>query len=125
MTAWTQEDLENYQQRRAGEEGMSLHQVRHKFHAKQTKVDEIKFSSRKEANHYAELRLAQQSGTLLFFLRQVPFHLPGGVKYVADFVEFWADGSVRIVDVKGFKTSQYKAKKRMVEALYPIEITEV
>ena len=67
----------------------------------------------------------KQSGAILFFLRQVPFHLPGGVRYVVDFVEFWAGGDVRFVDVKGFKTPEYKAKKKMVEEVYkPVIIEE-
>jgi len=99
--------------------------IRHKFSAKQTECDGIKFSSKKEAAYYQQLKLAQKSGALVFFLRQVPFHLPGGVKYVVDFVEFWADGVVRFVDVKGMRMAAYIAKKKMVEALYPIEIIEV
>lgn len=99
--------------------------LRHKFHAKRTVVDDIKFSSKKEAKRYNILKSLQNVGEVLFFLRQVPFHLPGGVKYVCDFLIFWANGDVTIEDVKGFKTEIYKAKKKMVEALYPIEILEV
>ncbi len=98
--------------------------TRHKFHAKPTELDGIKFASKKEAAYYSELLLRVRVGEVLFFLRQTPFHLPGGVKYVCDFTEFHSDGTVVFVDVKGMKTESYKAKKRMVEALYPIEITE-
>lgn len=123
---WTEADLENYRQKRTGELLMSQKKpVQHKFHAKITELDGIKFASQKEANHYALLKQLRESGVVLFFLRQVPFHLPGGVKYVCDFQEFWLDGSIRFVDVKGFETEQYKAKKRMVEAMYPIKITEI
>lgn len=99
--------------------------IRHKFNAIRTEVDGIKFASKREAKYFSELRIAQNSGELLFFLRQVPFHLAGGVRYVCDFVEFWKDGSVRFVDTKGFKTQMYIAKRKMVQATYPIEITEV
>lgn len=99
--------------------------LRHKFHAKRTEVDNIKFSSKKEANRYNILKSLQNVGEVLFFLRQVPFHLPGGIKYICDFLIFWANGEVTIEDVKGFKTESYKAKKRMVEAIYPVEILEV
>jgi hypothetical protein len=98
--------------------------IRHKFHAKRTECDGIKFSSKKEAAYYQKLLLAKLAGTVLFFLRQAPLHLPGNVRYVVDFIVFGADGEVRFVDVKGFKTPEYKAKKKMVEALYPIEIIE-
>jgi hypothetical protein len=99
--------------------------LKHKFKAKATETDGIKFSSKKEAKRYQSLKTLQNIGEILFFLRQVPFHLPGGVKYVCDFLIFWANGSVTIEDVKGFKTESYKAKKKMVEAIYPITILEV
>lgn len=99
--------------------------IRHKFNAVATETDGIRFSSKREARHYSGLLLAKQSGDLLFFLRQVPFHLPGNVRYVCDFAEFWKDGDVRFVDVKGFRTPMYKAKLKIVEATYPIKITEV
>ena len=44
--------------------------------------------------------------------------------YRIDFVVFWSDGNVTFEDVKGVRTPQYITKKKMVEALYPIEIEE-
>lgn len=97
----------------------------HKFNAVRVEYDGIKFDSKKEGNYYLDLKMAKQSGELLFFLRQVPFHLPGRVTYRIDFQEFWADGSVRFVDVKGMKTKDFIMKKKMVEDLYPVEIEVV
>lgn len=104
--------------------------TRHKYRAAQamrTWPDSsvIKFASQKEARHYDANLLYIQNGELLFQLRQVPFHLPGGIKYVADFVEFWASGEVRIVDTKGRRLPAYIRNKKMVESLYPVTITEV
>jgi hypothetical protein len=99
--------------------------LRHKFNAVRTEVDGVKFASKREARYYQELQLAQKSGELLFFLRQVPLHLAGGVKYICDFLEFWKNGEVRFVDTKGFRTPMYTAKRKMVEATYPITILEV
>lgn len=99
--------------------------LRHKFNAACVETDGIKFPSKKESKRYLELKVLKESGEVLFFLRQVPFHLSGGVKYVCDFLIFWADGNVTIEDVKGMKTTVYTAKKKMVEATYPIKITEV
>lgn len=96
----------------------------HKFHSEPTEIDGIKFASKREANYWRGLTWAKKSGELLFALRQVPFHLPGGVRYVVDFAEFWKNGEVRFVDVKGFKTSLYKTKRTIVEATYPIKILE-
>ena len=103
--------------------------MKHKYNAKEAKRHwgdgtEIKFQSRKEAAYYDTLLLAQRTGRLVFFLRQVPFHLPGNVRYTCDYLEFWEDGEVRVVDVKGRKTKEYIRAKKQVEALYPITITE-
>lgn len=98
---------------------------RHKFHAVATVADGIRFDSKKEARYYARLKLLQASGEVVFFLRQTTFHLPGGVRYVCDFQIFQADGTVLFVDTKGMETAEFKAKKRMVEAIYPITITIV
>jgi len=99
--------------------------VRHKFGAKRITVDDIKFDSKLEATYYRKLKIAVQSGELLFFLRQTPFHLPGGVRYVVDFTEYWADGEVKFTDVKGMETKEFIMKKKMVESLYPITINVV
>lgn len=99
--------------------------IKHKFKAKATETDGIKFASKKEAKRYINLKTLKKAGEIVFFLRQIPFYLPGGVKYVCDFQIFWTNGIITFEDAKGFKTESYKAKKKMVEALYPIEILEV
>ncbi len=98
--------------------------IRHKFNAVRTEVDGITFASKKEAKRYKELVLLRENGDILFFLRQVPFHLPGNVKYLCDYLIFWANGDVTFEDVKGMKTAMYILKKKQVEALYPIKIAE-
>ena len=99
--------------------------IKHKFGAIRTERDGIKFPSKAEAHYYDKLKLAQKAGDLLFFLRQVPFHLPGNVKYVVDYVEFWKDENVVFTDVKGMQTKEFITKKKLVEALYPITINVV
>ena len=96
--------------------------ITHKFNAKRVDIDGFKFPSKKEGAYYNDLKLLQSCGELLFFLRQVPIYLPGGVRLVIDFVEFWADGRVEFTDVKGFNTPMGKMKIRQVEALYPFTI---
>lgn len=98
--------------------------ARHKFNAQPIDIDGWHFPSTKEGRYYQELKLKQKAGLVLFFLRQVPVHLPGGVKMVVDFLEFHSDGTVHFVDVKGKRLRSYIDKKKMVEALYPIEIEE-
>lgn len=95
---------------------------KHKYNAKPTERDGIRFDSKLEADYYDYLMRRKETGDLLFFLRQVPIHLPGKTKLVVDFQEFWADGEVRFIDCKGIETETFKIKKRQVEALYPLEI---
>ena len=49
--------------------------ARHKFHAKPTVYDGIRFASKKEAARYEALKLLKKAGEVLFFLRQTRFHL--------------------------------------------------
>lgn len=97
---------------------------RHKFGAVQTIRDGMKFPSKREARYYDQLKFEVKAGLVSFFLRQVPFHLPGGVKFVLDFLVFRSDGTVELIDTKGRRTQQYIDKKKLVEALYPVEIIE-
>jgi len=83
----------------------------------------IKFQSKKEARYFRELQARMQMGEVKYFLRQVPFDL-FGVKYRVDFMEVLKDGRIRYVDVKGFRTPSYKAKRKQVMNLYPVVIEE-
>ena len=103
---------------------MRLNPLRHKFNAISCEYDGIKFASKKEGKRYLELKSLQSNGDIRFFLRQAPMHLPGGVKYVCDFLIFWSDGTATFEDVKGYKTDMYKVKKKLVEATYSIQIIE-
>lgn len=98
---------------------------RSKYNSKKTEYNGVRYDSIKEARYAQELDLRVKAGEVVFFLRQVPLHLPGGVTYRVDFQEFHSDGTVHFVDVKGMKTQMYIAKKKMVEATYPIIIEEV
>ena len=96
--------------------------LKHKYHAKKTIRDGLNFPSRLEAKHYDQLKTMQAAGEILFFLRQIPFDLPGNTKYRADFMLFFTDGHVEIWDSKGVLTTDFIMKKKVVEALYPVEI---
>jgi Protein of unknown function (DUF1064). len=96
--------------------------ARHKFKAKPVTDDGHHFPSKLEHAYFKQLQILKSAGEVLFFLRQVPLHLPGGAKYVCDFVIFYKDETVSFVDVKGMETSEFILKKKMVEALYPITI---
>ena len=96
--------------------------LRHKFGAIRCESDGKKFPSQLEMKYYHQLKRRQLAGEVIFFLRQVPFDLPGGVRYVTDFQVFLADGNIEFVDTKGRDTPLSIAKRKMVEEIYPINI---
>lgn len=93
-----------------------------------TELDGRKFDSRHEAEVYRQLSLAAKAGDYCAVLCQVPFHLPGGVKYIADFVTLELDGSFTVWDAKSSATARdkvYRLKKRQMRECLHIEIREV
>ena len=104
-----------------------------KYHAKKTVVDGIEFDSAKEAKRYVKLREMQEAGRIQGLRLQVPYEiLPSfecegvkyrGMKYVADFV-YYSDGKVVVEDCKGFKTPEYKLKKKLMAFINHINIEE-
>lgn len=96
-----------------------------KYRAVKTVVDGIKFDSKKEAAYYVKLKIDMASGAVKYFLRQVPFHLPGGKRYVCDFMVVDSEGQIEFTDIKGKITPVYALKKSIVEATYPIKIKEI
>lgn len=91
-------------------------------------VDGIKFASKLEAKRYGELLLLEKAGKILGVNCQVRFplivmgHLVA--TYVADFT--YLEGNTEVVeDCKGVKTPVYKLKRKLMKALYQIDIIEI
>lgn len=95
-----------------------------KYKAKKTVIDEITFDSKSEARRYEELKLLEKGGAIKNLSLQPRFLLQEGfvnihtgnkeraIEYVADFM--YSEGSETIVeDCKGFKTSDYKIKRKL------------
>lgn len=109
---------------------------RHKYGAKPTTVDGIRFASKREAKRYGELKLLERAGLIscLELQPRFPFTLRGTFSneakhiftYVADFSYLDHDGTGIVVeDVKGVRTEVYKLKRKLIEEQYGITITEV
>ena len=104
----------------------SLYPKRNKYGAVKCERDGIKFASKAERAYYDKLILLQKAEEVSFFLMQVPFRLPGGIVYRADFVIFYPNQShCEVVDVKGFETPSFKLKKKLFESSYPLTIQVV
>lgn len=110
--------------------------ARSKYHAKPTIVDGIRFASKAEARRYQELKMLEKAGRIRNLKLQPKFPLVFSASrrvvnvgsYIADFWYLEVDGGVErpvLEDVKGVKTPVYRLKKKMVEAIYGITITEV
>jgi len=93
-------------------------------------VDGFKFDSKAEARYYGILKMRKLAGEL-DFERQVKYDLVvNGVligSYIADFV-LNIKGKKEVVDVKSAMTKKlpvYRIKKKLMLAVYGIEIIEV
>lgn len=87
-----------------------------------------RFDSKHEAAVYEELRLRCMAGEYLGLGLQVAFYLPGGIKYLADFVAITKDGGIEVMDAKSEATRRdkvYRLKKRLMKECLGLEIREV
>ncbi len=96
-----------------------------KYRANKVAIDGHTFDSQKEADYYCELKLRLQAKEINGFCLQPIFILAPGLKYKADFIVFNKDNSTEVIDVKGFKTKEYIAKKKVFEDKYNLKIKEI
>lgn len=92
-------------------------------------VGGIKFDSKLESQRWLVLLDRQQRSEISNLGRQPEFVVEVNgfriCKYKADFRYLTRGGATIIEDVKGVKTAVYRLKKKLVEAQYGIEITEI
>ena len=116
MEHWSVEDYKNYTDSK---------RKKSKYRANKVSVDGHTFDSQKEADYYCELKMRLQAKEINGFCLQPIFMLAPGLKYKADFIVFNKDDSTEVIDVKGFKTKEYIAKKKVFEDKYNLKITEL
>ena len=120
-----------------------------KYHSKKTVIDGITFDSKKEANRYCELKMLERCGVISNLELQKEYELipaqyefysrygkngnrlkdgkrclERSCTYKADFV-YIENGKTVVEDVKGFKTEEYKIKKKLMLYVHGIKINEV
>lgn len=106
--------------------------TRSKYGNKKTWCDGIKFDSKHEADRYVQLRNLKNAGAIDRLELQVRYDFQiNGVKlgfYKADFryLEMERGYAVRLVveDAKGMPTPVYRLKKKLMKAIYAIEVRE-
>ena len=105
-----------------------------KYHNKKTAIDGITFDSLKEGRRYTELKQLQTEGFIKEFACQPVFVLQEGyrrsdgkairpIKYIADFLVVYPDGSIEYEDVKSPATAADKVfliKRKLLESKYKL-----
>jgi len=94
---------------------------RRKYGNKPTYIDGKRFDSALEARCYQFLHLRWKAGDIRFFVRQVNFDLPGGIKYRADFLVVTNEG-VEVIDAKGVLTPDCRNKLKLMKAVHGIDV---
>lgn len=101
-----------------------------KYHNKPTRVDDIRFASKKEAAYYIVLKGRLKKGEIYGLELQPRYKLYGKnggyiCTYVADF-DYQQDGKgMTTVDVKGVRTPVYKLKAKLFADNYGREVQEI
>jgi len=113
--------------------------IKSKYKSKKTEYNGVLYDSKKEANRAKQLDFALKNGLITNLKRQVKYtwiethtlekgnslEVETKRTYIADFIYINDIGIEVIEDVKGFKTAEYKKKKKIVEHLFKIKITEI
>lgn len=108
---------------------------RSKYRNKQVEVDDIMFDSMAEARYFKELQIRQKAKDILFFKLQPKYQLVAGfekdgtkhraIHYIADFEIHHLDGSIEVIDVKGYKTDVFRLKEKLFHKKFPHKLTLV
>ena len=116
-----------------------------KYHSKKITLNGITYDSKKEAKRHQELLLLERAGAIQGLQTQVKYVLipaqrepdtvgkrGGTIKgklierecaYIADFV-YIEDGQTVVEDTKGFRTADYKIKRKLMLYIHGIRIRE-
>lgn len=122
--------------------------MRSKYGNRKAKARGKVFDSTMERSRYYTLSMLEKAGEISDLRMQVPYELipaiyetqevqlktktkqvqklvQRAIYYVADFVYKDTEGNEVVEDVKGFRTAEYRLKKKMMRALLGIQIKEV
>lgn len=103
-----------------------------KYYNKKIVIDNITFDSQREGNRYLIYKDEKYKGRIRDFKLQVryKFIINGSLvtSYIADFVLLHLNGSQEVIDVKSDATRKlpvYRIKKKLMKAIYGIDVKEV
>ena len=122
MTRYTSAEYEQLLARKVREKKPA------KYRNVRTVVDGIEFDSKKEAKRYQELKLLEKAKQIFTLATQPRYSLTVNNQlictYVADFEYSNLLGDVTVEDVKGVRTEAYRIKRKLMKAIYGIDILE-
>lgn len=112
-----------------------------KYGNKKILYNGLRFDSKKEARRYQELLKEQEAGKIHDLQRQVKFVLIPAQKektegkkqgkvlereccYIADFAYKTSTGNYVVEDTKGYKTPEYRIKRKLMLFVHGIRIRE-
>lgn len=106
-----------------------------KYNSRKISRDGITFDSVKEYRRWCELSLLERAGTIQNLQRQVKFELIPSQRidgkvierpctYIADFV-YTENGKMVVEDTKGFRTTDYIIKRKLLLWVHGIRIQEI
>lgn len=117
-----------------------------KYHSKKITLNGITYDSKKEAKRHQELLLLERAGAIQSLQTQVKYVLipaqrepdkvgkrGGTIKgklierecsYIADFV-YIENGQTVVEDTKGYRTTDYKIKRKLMLYIHGIRIREI
>ncbi|MBQ8087040.1 MAG: DUF1064 domain-containing protein [Clostridia bacterium] len=133
---WSEEEYQDFLRRNNlhHTEGLSMvagdkTKRKSKYGNHKIEINGMKFDSKHEAEIFLQLDARRRAGELKCVLRQVPFDLPGGIRYIADFVTILPDMRIEgVYDAKSAATKQnrvYINKRKQMKVCWGIEIMEV
>lgn len=107
---------------------MTWRRYKTKYNNSKVEIDNFIFDSKKEAQYYMYLKLQKKANDIKEFevkphiILQPSFVYCGkkirSIIYIADFKVSHHGGVVEIVDVKGYQTSDFKLKWKMLKYKY-------
>lgn len=125
-------ELEALKQRMKGESPVQNVPKESKYHAVLVEAHDRKFPSKKHYRFYLDLVCRQKDGEIWFFLREVPFDLPGHyeksgriARHKVDFMIAYPDRTFEFVEVKGRDLGEGKLRRALVTEIYNLKIKVV
>lgn len=113
--------------KKEAEKALAAPKKKTKYGNVKTEVDSFVFDSKKEAKFYEALKLRNKAGEVDSITLQPKFPIIiNGIKCCDVVLDFSCrdtlTGKVHFIDVKGHHTALSKLKKKLVEALYGINV---